>query len=75
MKLAWWMQRGIGMTQRERVRRAVEAAVRKTAWMMPRKVAYWCAIRVISNATTGAYSGQVVPELTAMDALKRWDAD
>ena len=42
-------------------------------WRLPRRLAYWCAIRVISHATTGPYSDQVVPELYAMEALKRWD--
>jgi hypothetical protein len=43
------------------------------AYKMPRKIAYWSAIRVGLNATTGAYSNQVVPELLFMDALKRWE--
>ncbi len=42
------------------------------SWKLPRSVAYWCAIRVISHATVGQYSDQVVPDLSAMDALKRW---
>lgn len=45
----------------------------KLAWLMPRKLAYWCAIRVAANATTGAYSHQIVPDLTAMDAIQRWN--
>lgn len=43
------------------------------AWKMPRLLAYWCAIRVASHGTTGRFSAQVVPELTVMDALRRWD--
>lgn len=43
------------------------------AWLVPKRLAYWCAVRVISRATVGEYSTQVVPELTAMDALKRWE--
>jgi hypothetical protein len=43
------------------------------AMMMPRKLVYWCAIRLMSAATVGKYSSQVVPELRAMDALERWD--
>jgi hypothetical protein len=39
---------------------------------LPRKLAYWAAIRVVVHATTGRYSSQVVPELTVLDALKRW---
>jgi len=39
---------------------------------LPKSLVGWCAIRVIANATTGEYSNQVVPELTAMEALDRW---
>ena len=42
------------------------------AGKLPRNIAYWAAIRVIANATQGPYSNTVVPELTAMEALKRW---
>ena len=42
------------------------------AFMMPRPLTYWCAIRLGAHATQGAYSGQVVPDLMFMDALKRW---
>lgn len=45
------------------------------AWKMPRSLVYWCAIRLMAHATTGRYSSQVVPDLTALDALKRWDDD
>lgn len=41
-------------------------------WLLPKSVVYWCAIRLIANATTGKHSNQIVPELSAMDALKRW---
>lgn len=46
----------------------------KLAWAMPRTLVKWCAIRLMANATQGEYSNQIVPDLTAMDALKRWDA-
>lgn len=45
----------------------------KLAWMLPRKVAMWAAIRVIAHGTAGRWESQVVPELTAMEALDRWD--
>lgn len=45
----------------------------KFAWMLPRRVAMWCAIRIGAHATTGKYGGQIVPELGFMDAVKRWD--
>jgi hypothetical protein len=47
---------------------------RRIAWLLPAGVVYWCAIRVVAHATTGIYGGTVVPDLTAMDALKRWES-
>lgn len=43
------------------------------AFILPRRLVYWCAIRVMTNATHGKYSNQVVPELTALEALERWE--
>ena len=51
-----------------------ERIYRSVAWLMPKPLVYWCSIRLIAHATQGQYSNQVVPELGAMDALKRWDA-
>lgn len=42
------------------------------AWRLPKRLVMWCAIRLIANATQGEYSSQIVPELSAMDALQRW---
>jgi len=39
---------------------------------LPKRLVYWTSIRLMSNATSGEYSNQIVPELTAMDALVRW---
>ena len=47
----------------------------KLAWGLPRELVYWCAIRLAANATTGKYSATVVPELSMMDALQRWDQE
>lgn len=52
--------------------------VRRDEWalfwagMLPNWLVYWAGVRMITHATTGEHSAQVVPELTAMDALKRW---
>lgn len=43
------------------------------AWRLPRRIASWAATRVIAHATTGKHSATVVPELTAMVALDRWN--
>ena len=50
-----------------------ERLLRKLVWRLPRKLIMWAFIRVVANATTGKYSNQIVPHLTAMDALDRWD--
>lgn len=42
------------------------------ASLLPRKVVYYASIRLGVHATTGQHSNQVVPDLTFLDALKRW---
>ena len=43
------------------------------AWRLPRRVVYWAAIRLGSSAAVGEYRNQVVPELTVLKALSRWE--
>lgn len=43
------------------------------AWRLPKWLVKWAAVRLMVHATTGEYGSTVVTELTAMDALKRWD--
>ena len=43
------------------------------AYKLPKRLVYWCVIRLGSWATVGKYSNQIVPELYFMDALERWD--
>ncbi len=42
------------------------------AWIMPKELAKWTAVRVMVNGTTGKHSHQIVPELTCIEALERW---
>jgi hypothetical protein len=42
------------------------------AWRLPRSLVKWCAVRLGAHATQGRYSDQIVPDLTFVDALKRW---
>jgi len=44
------------------------------AWHLPKKLVLWAAIRLIAYATQGKYGSTIVPELSAMDAIKRWEA-
>jgi hypothetical protein len=52
--------------------------VRRDRWalfcasLLPNWLVYWAAIRLIGYATEGKYASTVVPELTALEALKRW---
>ena len=43
------------------------------AWRLPKRLVYWCAIRVNAHATTGQYSNQIMGDLTIEDSMKRWD--
>lgn len=52
--------------------KARDKALMAVAWRLPRRLAMWTAVRVISHATVGEYSSTVVTELTAVDVLKRW---
>lgn len=42
------------------------------AYLLPKTLVMWASVRMISNATTGQYSKQIVPDLSAMEALRRW---
>ena len=52
---------------------------RERAWMtlafaLPKSLVLWAAVRLIAHATTGPrYGSTDATQLTAMDALKRWD--
>jgi hypothetical protein len=39
---------------------------------LPKWLIYRASLRCIAHATTGKFSGQVVPDLTAMEVLQRW---
>ena len=59
-----WLMYGAG--------KARDRALRWAAWHLPHRIVMWCGYRIIAHATSGEYSNQVVPELTAMDAMNRW---
>lgn len=43
--------------------------------IMPKKLQYLTAMNVIAYATTGEYSSTIIPELSAMDAVRRFERD
>lgn len=38
---------------------------------LPRPLAYWCCIDCLARATSGPYAATIVPELTAIELLRR----
>ncbi len=40
---------------------------------LPNKLVYFASIKLGAYATMGKYGNTVVPELTFMDAIKRWE--
>ena len=42
------------------------------AWRLPRRLAYWAAIRVNSHATVTAFKHRTPDKVSIMDALKAW---
>lgn len=45
------------------------------AYRLPRRLVYWASIRLMAHATQGQWSTQIVPDLSAMDALQRWEPE
>lgn len=45
------------------------------AWKMPDRLVYWCAIRLMSAASTGKYSSYAPSEISVIDALDAWESE
>ncbi len=45
------------------------------AWLLPPDLVKWCHVRVGAHATQPPYGDTVVPELTQLNAAKRWMED
>jgi hypothetical protein len=43
------------------------------SYQLPKRLVYFAAIRLGAHATTGQYGSTVVPELTFMDAVGRYE--
>jgi hypothetical protein len=42
---------------------------------LPSKLLYYCFLQVMAHSTCGKYGSTIVPELTGMEALKRYEKD
>ncbi len=49
-----------------------DACACMVAYLLPRKVVYWAAIRVAVNASKTPDDYQEIPAITVMDAIHRW---
>lgn len=69
IKIYWYeFKEKVGSELKEKVGFAI-------AFKLPKFLVYYCAIRVMANASSGKYQKQVLSELKAMDALRRWEDD
>ena len=66
----WWVPHPVIKRKCMSMRDTISIFV---ASLIPRRIVYWCAFRVIANATTGKHSTQEVPALLAIDAMARWE--
>lgn len=52
--------------------------IKFTQWLahrLPNRLRYFAAIDVVAYATTGKYGNTVVTDLTAMEAIRRFEKD
>jgi len=54
-------------------REIIEKLMLWFVWRLPKTLIMWCGIRIGAHATTGKYGTTLVPDLTFMDAMKRWE--
>jgi len=63
-----WMKR-----KRDHMPQFTERFWRWLAWKLPRKLVYWCTIRLVAHVTSGYWGRTDVPSLTAVEALHRFE--
>ena len=56
-----------------RLTRIVEDAQMWLVWRLPRWLVRWAVVRATLHATSGQRSNEVVPEVTAIEVMQRWD--
>ena len=43
--------------------------------LLPKKLVYFCFMHVMAYSTTGKYGTTIIPDLTGMEAAKRYEVD
>lgn len=58
---------------RQRWRDLAEHLTIQLSWRMPRRLVYWCFIRVAVHASsTGTYASQPIGDITLAEASREW---
>ena len=66
--IEWWR-----LQAEEAIERVKDRAAIHVAWALPRRVAKWAYVRVVSEASTTELSNQEMPSITVIDALRGWE--
>ena len=45
----------------------------RIAWILPKRIIYFCLIRAWAKATTGKWSNTIGPEVRMDEVIKRWE--
>ena len=53
--------------------RRLEGMQRKAVWLLPKWVVRWAMVRATLHATNGKWSKEIVPNVTSIEVMKRWD--
>ena len=52
--------------------RGMEKLCMWIAWRLPRRLVYWCGVRMGAWASQGKWAGDEVPGITVLTAMERW---
>ena len=45
------------------------------AWHLPRRLVYWCFVRVAAHATVDKWGNETPDSVSVMTAMARWEAE
>jgi hypothetical protein len=51
----------------------LERLERKVVWLLPRWLIRWAVVRATLHATNGKWGKTVVPKITALEVMERWE--
>lgn len=60
------------LTRKERLQARIGDSYRWLAWRLPRRLVFWCAVRLVVNATTAPYPEEQSDTLSWGEVIARW---